>query len=157
MQVVEHDDTVRRVAGVQRVDDLGRDGAILVRRAADACEQRLRRGTPGRVEGLQRRQHAFREALHIVAFVGRDPRKRRPLRQSRRLLREKHRLSVTRGSTDEHHAAVGERVAEAAVQRPALDVVRARTRRLDLRAGESHAASAGYGNASLAFTPKLQL
>ena len=140
VHVVERDDAVRRLAAVERVQDLGGDGALLVGRLRDAREQRLGRGAPRRVVRFERDEQAFDQALEVVAGVDGYPGNRRFGRQAGDLLREQHRLAVAGGRADQHDPAGQERVGELRVQLAALDVGRAGAGRLELGAGEGHAA-----------------
>ncbi len=60
MHVVEHDHAVRHVAGVERVDDLGRHVALRVDGIGDACDQRFRRRAPRRVVAARARPACIR-------------------------------------------------------------------------------------------------
>ena len=140
VHVVERDDAVRRLAAVERVQDLGGDGALLVGGLRDAREQRLGRRTPRRVVRLERDEQAFDQALEVVAGVGGYPGDRRFRRQAGDLLREEHRLAVAGGGADQHDPAGQERVGELRVELAALDVGRAGAGRLELGAGEGHTA-----------------
>ena len=111
----------------------------------DAREQRLGRRAPRRVVGLERGEHALDQALQVVAGVGGDPGDRGPGRQPGDLLREQHRLAVAGGRAEQHDPAGQERVGELRVQLAALDVGRAGAGRLELGAGEGHAASVTGG------------
>lgn len=74
MNVVEHDDAVRDLAGIERVDHLGSDRRLVgLGAAAELGDERFGRGAPRRIERLERREHAFEQPLKIVAGIRRDP------------------------------------------------------------------------------------
>jgi hypothetical protein len=139
VDVVEHDQSARHLARVERVDDLGRDRALrFIRAAAEHREQRLGRRAPGWVVRFEGRERALEQASQVVARVRRNPGECVVRGQPARLGRKQRRLAVAGGRAEQHDGARGERLRDLRVQAIALDEHGARARGLDLGAGERH-------------------